>query len=156
TATGRRLHGAPGPLPRLRGRDGVGATSQRCDLGVAPLPASPRRRGEGPNAAQEPCEPFHATHHSLPRVHVPPFHASLPPPRAGEDCCQRRSCRAPGPPSPACGGGLGGGSRSAMRSGRCPPSRPSPAGGGGQRVGRGPCTLPRAFAFRPEPDTPRI
>src|SRR5690606_36020472 len=137
TATGRRLHGAPGPLPRLRGRDGVGATSQRCDLGVAPLPASPRKRGEGPNAAQEPCEPFHATHHSLPRVHVPPFHASLPPPRAG-------------------GGWVGAAGQ------RCDPgvAPPLPAfprrRGEGQRVGRGPCTLPRAFAFRPEPDTPRI
>ena len=43
----RRDAGAPGSLPRLRGRAGVGAGAATMRSGAPPLPASPRKRGEG-------------------------------------------------------------------------------------------------------------
>src|SRR5690606_30102172 len=136
-------------LPRLRGRAGVGAASdrraQRCRIGHRPHPNLPPQAGEGAGsrgrgAGQAPSPargggpgggPLQiAAHHGVASDSAP---TPPSPRRGGGGPVRGEKVRAP-PPPPLGGGGGGGGRfrspRSTVSHRTSPPSRPSPASGG--------------------------
>src|SRR5690606_38691256 len=122
----------------------------------APLPASPRKRGEGQAVGRGRRGPLFPLPDPAPtaarfgpagaRSGSDRRQARLPPPLAGEGWGGGRRCAdgsggcpPPPPPPPAGGGGLGGGQAGRRWLRRVPPSQPPPASGGRGRpaVGRG-------------------